>query len=173
MTGRADTSIHYRRRWYYALWATLLVLAGTALALWERPASVVQASLVVKLQVRDAPPGTRVRAWFGPRVRWRGMEAGGPCLVEAELLPDGSATLPLVRIRIARRRWVKDYIPRLTWDLAMIQLIPPEGPPRYVGLPFSTDIRIGLLRPGWRLTNTFSAPWRTLRTDATAPDRLT
>jgi hypothetical protein len=54
----------------------------------------------------------------------------------------------------------------------MIQFIPPDGPPRYFGLPISSDIRSGLLRPGWRLTNTISTPWKSLRTDAKAPDRL-
>ena len=30
-------SIHYRRRWFYALWIGLLLLSGAGLFLWERP----------------------------------------------------------------------------------------------------------------------------------------
>ena len=173
MNAAVPPSIHYQRRWFYALWVFLLLLASTALWLWVRPESRVQASLVVKVTIMEAPAGTQVRAWAGPRADWHGADSGGPCRIQAALQPDGSLTLPLLRIHIARRRWVKDYIPGGTWDVVQLQFIPPNGPPRYLTVPLAQDIRSGLLRPGWRLTTQVSCHWGGLRTDPMAPDRVT
>ena len=171
MNAARPRSIHHQRRWFYALWVILLLLSATALVLWETPKRHVEASMVLRVAVPDAPAGTRVRAWIGPRGQWRGMDAGGPCLVQAVLQPDGSASFPLVHVRIARRRWGRDYIPRGTWDLAQVQFIPPDGPPRYYTLPLDMDLRSGLLRPGWRLLNQINTHWASLGTSV-PPDRL-
>jgi len=164
-------SIHYRRRWYYALWVALLVSSGIALALWERPSRIDLASLVFRVEIRNVPAGTRMQAWNGPWAQWQGAGWTGEGVDPIDIRPDGTAAVPLVRIRIARRRWVQDYIPRDTWDLMVLRLTPPSGLPRYFIQPLSADIRRGELKAGWRLTTTASFDWDSLRTDATLPER--
>ncbi|MDR3671515.1 MAG: hypothetical protein P4L36_11760 [Holophaga sp.] len=155
----AARSIHYRRRWFYVLWVALLLLSGGAWILWERPVRMEQASLQLVFRVRNAPPGTSVQVWAGPRSRWEGPGWSGEGLAQAQLQDDGYARLPLLRIQIARRRWVKDYIPRGTWDLLMFKCSAPGAPPRFFALPLSEDIRKGVLRPKWRLTTTINVSW--------------
>lgn len=169
MGTAALRSIHYRRRWFYVLWVALLLLSCGVWYLWERPLRLEQASLQVQLRVRNAPAGTRVQVWAGPVSRWEGRDWSGEGLAQAALQADGSAGLPLFHIQIARRRWVKDYIPRGTWDLMMVKCTAPGAPPRYFALPLSEDIRKGVLRPRWRLTTTVSVPWDGLPTDPKAP----
>ena len=172
MSAAPAPSIHYRRRWYYALWVGLLLLSAGALALWERPASSTEASLVVEVDLPGAPAGTRILGWAGPWAQGLSPDWTGAGLLRADLQADGRATLPLVRIRIARRRWVQDYIPRATWDLMVLKFIPPAGPPRFYCLPLSLDIRTGALRAKWRLTTSIRAPWESLPTDGRPPDRI-
>jgi len=172
MTAPAIRSIHFRRRWYYALWVGLLFLSAGALALWELPASTSEASLVVELQIPGAPAGTRIQGWVGPYAQGAEADWTGAGLIRADLQADGRATLPLARIRIARRRWVQDYIPRRTWDLMVLRFTPPDGPPRYFCLPLADDIRAGALRPKWRLTTSIRTPWGNLQADGRPPDRI-
>ena len=161
-------SIHYQQRWFYVLWVSLLLLSATAYAFWERPVSRTAASLSVSLRILGAPEGTQVQVWAGPWSQWR-PDWPGAGTVQVPLQPDGTATLPLYRIPIAQRRWVPGYIPRDTWDLMMIKFITPGGPPRYFALPLSKDIRMGVLKPRYRLKNTITTPWAGLATDGKAP----
>ncbi len=172
MSTAPAPSIHFRRRWYYALWVSLLLLSAGALVLWERPASTSEASLVVKLDLPGAPAGCRIQAWVGPWAQGRNLDWGAAGLLQADLQADGQASLPLVRVRIARRRWVPDYIPRATWDLMVLRIMPPAGPPKFYCLPLSEDIRSGVLRAKWRLTTVIQVPWDGLQTDARLPDRI-
>ena len=162
MTG--PRSIHYRRRWFYGLWVGLLLLCGSAWALWERPRAVDQAGLVVAVQIRNA------RA--GPWARWPGLAWTGDGGARTALAAQGATTLPELRIPIARRRWGPDYIPRGTWDLAMLKFTAPGELPRYFPLPLSQDIRVGLLRGKHKLTTTITLPWANLPVDGKAPDRI-
>jgi hypothetical protein len=162
-------SIHHRRRWYYALWVALLLLSAASLYLWERPAAQVQASLLIRLRVRGAPAGTQFQAWAGPAARWAGPAWKGEAAFAQGPLPgDGFLPFPVLRVPIARRRWVRDYIPRRTWDLVMIRVVPPGAPPRYLALPLGTDIRTGLLRPGWKLSTTIDISFDKLGIDGKA-----
>jgi len=165
-------SIHYRRRWFYGLWVGLLLLCLWAWALWERPRAVDQAGLVVAVQIRNAPAGTQVQAWAGPWARWPGLAWTGDGGARTALAAQGATTLPELRIPIARRRWVPDYIPRGTWDLAMLKFTAPGEPPRYFPLPLSQDIRVGLLRGKHKLTTAITLPWANLPVDGKAPDRI-
>jgi hypothetical protein len=160
-----------RGRWTYGLWAALL-LSIAALVLWEWPLRVDQASLVVQVRSSGAPPGTRVQIWNGPRARWEGLGWSGAGAPEAELRPEGYVSLPLLKVRIARRRWMHDYIPRGTSDLVMLKFTAPDGPPRYYTLPIAEDIRKGVLRPRWRLTISISMGWAGLATDGKASERM-
>jgi hypothetical protein len=163
-------SIHYRRRWAYALWVTLLLLSLGALARWEQPRTVVAASLQVKVRIRQAPPGAVLRAWAGPWDRWTGPERLAATPIQVPLQPDGSATLPVFHLPIARRRWVRDYIPRGTWDLMVLGFTAPGQPPRYTVLPLCREIRLGVLRPRWRLTTSIECAWTTLAPEVRLPD---
>jgi len=166
-------SIHFRRRWYYVLWTALLLLSAGALALWERPAAVDTAAFILKLKVAGAPAGTQVQVWAGPHARWPGQAWQGEGAYAQEALPgDGALTLPLVRVAIARRRWVRDYIPRGTWDLVMVRFVAPGAPPRFLAVPLSQDIRLGALRPRWKLATTLTLPWEKLEVDGRGPLRL-
>jgi hypothetical protein len=162
-------SIHYRRRWFYVLWVSLLLLSAGAWGLWEKPRRVEFASLSVTLRVRNAPPGTRVQVWAGPVAQWPGPAWSGQGLAQAELRADGYVALPLLRIQIGRRRWVKGYVPRYTWDLMMLRLTAPGEPARYFAYPLSEDIRMGVLRSGWRLSYDAAVAWGNLHTDGLAP----
>lgn len=167
------TSIHYRRRWFYALWTSLLALSCVALFFWERPARTERASLQVILHVKGAPAGVRVQGWAGPRGRWQGEAwQGDGAFGDLPLMPDGAVTLPVVRLAIARRRWNLGTIPRGTWDLVMVKLTPPQGPPRYLAVPCAQDIRTGLLRPRFRLTQTIDVSWMNLGVDAKPAIRI-
>jgi hypothetical protein len=166
----AQRSIHYRRRWAYALWVALLLLSAWALALWERPLALTSASLVVGLRVRNTPPGTQVKVWAGPWARWTGPDQFAASPIQVPLKPDGTATLPVFHIPIARRRWFKGYIPRDTWDLMMLEFTAPGLPSRYLPLPLTKDLRLGILRPKWKLTNTVSVSWSSLETEAKPPE---
>jgi hypothetical protein len=164
-------SIHYRRRRAYALWVFLLLSSAGAWALWERPLAVVSAALEVRLRIREAPRDTRVQVWAGPWSRWAGPATFDGSPIQVDLLPDGTASLPVFHIPIARRRWVKGYIPRGTWDLMMLRFSPPDGPPRYFVLPLSQDIRVGLLRPRSKLMTTISCSWAALKPEAAPPEQ--
>ena len=166
-------SIHYRRRWFYALWVCLLLLSLMMLALWERPSWTDQAAIQVKVKLTQAPPGTRILGWAGPSASWPGPGwPGTGAFGEATLEPDGSATLPLVRLQIAHRRWNQGYLPRGTWDLVVIKVLPPSGPPRFLALPCSADIRSGLLRPRLKTTYSIGSSWQNLRLDVDLANRI-
>lgn len=168
-----ERSIHYRRRWFYALWAGLLGLSLAGLALWETPRARETASLQMRVRLMGAPAGTRLQAWAGPRATWPGAAWNGEGAVgDPWAGPDGRLVLPLVHMRIARRRWVKDYVPRGTWDLVMLKFTPPDGPPRWFALPFGQDIRSGLLRPRYRLATDIDVSWLNLQVDASTPNRV-
>lgn len=162
-------SIHYQRRWFYALWGALLLAALGALALWETPSRRESAALDVAVNVRGVPEGTRAQAWAGPRGSWPGPTWNGEgAFADLVLAREGETRLPRVRMAIARRRWVRDYLPRGTWDLVVVRLVPPSGPPRYLPMDCAKDIRSGILRQGLRLKVTISGLWDHLPVDADA-----
>lgn len=168
--GAGARSIHYRRRWAYVLWVSLLLLSLGTWIRWEQPAIQTSASLVVRLAIHQAPPNTRVRVWAGPWSHWNGPDGLGSAVIQVSLGADGGATLPVFRIPVARRRWVQhDYIPRGTWDLMLMQFDAPGEPPRYLALPLSMDIRTGALRPHWRLTTSIGIAWTSLATTPQVP----
>jgi len=165
-------SIHFRRRWYYVLWVALLALSAGAWLLWERPLSIDHASLAFRIQVRNVPPGTRVQVWNGPWDRWPGPAWSGEGAAATDLNGDGFAALPVLSVQIGQRRWVRGYVPRDTWDLLVLRLTPPDGPPRYFIQPLSDEIRMGELKPHWKLTTDAGFNWDKLHSDGKAPERV-
>lgn len=169
----AEPTIHHQRRWYYALWTALLALSCLALLVWETPARTELASLDLRIKISGAPAGTRLQAWAGPWARWPGPAwSGEGAFADLELPPGGAATLPLLRVHIARRRFGLGYISRGTWDLVMVKVSAPGQAPRFLVLPCSQDIRTGLLRSRIRVTAEISSSWNNLRVDGNPPNRV-
>jgi hypothetical protein len=168
-----NASIHYQRRWYYALWVVLLLASATALVLWERPLRVDRATLCLNLTMHGAPEGTRVQAWAGPSANWPGQRwTGGDAFASLPLTATGRVQLPPVALHISRRRWGPGTIPRGTWDLVMVRYLPPQGPARYFAVSCAKDIRMGLLRPGLKLLEEIDGSWDNLQVDAEASLRV-
>ncbi len=165
--------IHHRRRWYYVLWSVLLLLSAGALVLWETPARTELASLQVLPNIMGAPGGSRLQVWAGPQKRWPGSAwSGQGAFADVALPGSGAAAVPLMRVPIARRRWIQDYLPRGTWDLVMLRVVPPSGPARFFALPLAGDIRSGLLRSKRRLTASIDVSWENLKVDADPANRV-
>ncbi|BDU78422.1 hypothetical protein [Mesoterricola sediminis] len=169
----APASIHHRRRWFYVLWTCLLLLSLGALVLWNLPTRTDQASLQMGVVIPDAPSGARVQVWAGPRARcphpaWDGRGSLG----EAALGPAGDARLPLLRVPIARRRWVKDFIPGRTWEIVLLRVVVPGQPDKFIIYPLTLDIRAGLLGPGRKLLITSQSKWAKLRVEVPPPNGL-
>lgn len=169
----SSPSIHHSRRWFYALWVTLLAATLGLWYLWERPVSTVLASCSIVLKINDLPEGSRMEVWAGPWGRWRGKAWDGQGAFAAGPIRAGQAlTLPLLRVPIARRRWLDGYVPRRTWDLVMIRITAGDGQIRYLAVPLDMDIRMGVLRPKWRLLTTINTLWQNLKVDPRAPNRI-
>jgi hypothetical protein len=168
-----EPSIHHQRRWYYALWTSLLLASSIALFLWERPVRRELATVCVMVQIPGAPKGTQVQAWAGPWSSWKGARwSGADAFCSMPLAPTGRTSLAPVRLHIARRRWGPGTIPRGTWDLVMLRFVPPQGNPVYLAVPCSQDIRTGLIRQGLKLYFEINTPWENLPVDAGAPLRV-
>lgn len=170
----APPSIHYRRRWFYVLWTGLLLLMIGVWILWETPKARVQASLAMRLELSGAPKGCRVQAWAGPKAQWPGSAWGGQgAFADLPLDDNGQAILPLLRVPIAQRRWLKaDYLRRGTSDLIMLKITPPGAPSRYCLVSLAEDISSGLLRPKWRLTFIVHKPFGSLTPEGQEPSPL-
>jgi len=167
------TSIHHQRRGFYVLWVALLLVSAMALFLWERPVRTELASLQVKVRVTGAPEGTRILAWAGPSRSYAGHAwTSAGIFGDLPLAPDGTANLPLVRLHLARRRWNQGWIPRGTWDLVMLKIVPPSGPLRYVPLSCAEDIHAGLLRPNLKTTYIINTSWKNLKLDVDPVNRV-
>lgn len=163
-----ERSIHYRRRWFYVLWCALLLVSVWAWILWVTPRESGTARMMVRLKVEAVPPGCRVQAWTGPQARWAGDAWQGENPAAEAVMGGDYLDLPPIRLDIAFRRWVKDYIPSKTSDLLVIRFVPPTGQSRYFFLPLEKDWRSGLLRVGWVIHVKIPCPWESLGTDATA-----
>lgn len=160
-------SIHYRRRWFYVLWSGMLLVSLFALYLWNRPLRVDRASLQVALEAVGLPEGTQAQVWMGtrrdcPRGPWDGKGA----LQAVPMVVGRPTPMPLLRVPIARRRWVNGFIPSGTGELVIVRLAPPgDQPARFFILPLGADIRAGALVPGRRLFVTIQVKWANLKVE--------
>jgi hypothetical protein len=152
---------------------TLLALALGLLYLWERPVRTDLAAFSLTIQVNEAPAGTRFEAWAGPWASWQGRAWNGAGAFAAGPLQAGQAcALPVLRVPIGTRRWQGGYVPRRTWDLVMVRITGGDGQIRYLAVPLSADIRLGGLRPKYRLMTSIITLWQNLKVDGRAPDRI-
>lgn len=170
----AEPSIHWRQRWWYALWVALVALLLGALGFWgwwETPAVSGAGHAVLTIRMVDLPQGSKVEAWTGPAQTWKPDASGfqGPWSVEdvAKPLP-----VPPLEIRAGLRRWHQGYIPRLTSDRILLRIDPPQGPPRYAFYDLRSDINAGLAGPHRRLFLPSTLRWGALSTDASRPSPL-
>jgi len=162
-------SIHYRRRWAYALWVLLLAVAGGALVAWRIPVSRGEGRVLIALQIPQAPSGTRVDLWCGPSSRWRpGRFVGtlGPVVTR-----DGRLVLGPFPVPIARRRWMKVFHPD-TADLILFRISSPEGMSCYASYNLGPDLYSGFLAERRKMILTLTLPWGHLPTDPAAPFKI-
>lgn len=158
-------SIHYRRRWFYVLWCVLLLASIAGLALWEVPARIGNARIILWLQVKGVPARSKVMVWVGPHRRWPGSVWQGQGAVAETWAEDETVSLKAFRLPVAYRRWVKDCIPRRTADLVVIRFEAPGQPPRYRALSLGDDWQSGLLAPGRMMHIEIKCEWNGLGTD--------
>lgn len=157
LEGLRESSRHHQRRWFYVLWAALLLLSLGALLAWETPARSGVAQLDVIVRIAGMPAGTRCKAWVGPvgkarSVAWeelptQGMEHGEGFEVRG------------LKASIGYRRWLDDYIPRRTADHLVLRFEAPDWPPRYLPISLAPDWRRGLLRPGQWMRIDLGVTW--------------
>ncbi|HTL97983.1 MAG TPA: hypothetical protein VL181_04165 [Holophagaceae bacterium] len=167
----AEPSIHWRQRWWYALWVALLIAALGFWRWWETPAMFGKGHVVLSIRVADLPPGCRVEVWAGPAKTWKpessAFQGNWPVLDPAKPLP-----IPPVEIRAGLRRWHQGYIPRLTADLVVVRLDPPQGSPKFFAYNLSSDLNTGLAGPHRRLYVSQPVRWVALSEDASRPSPL-
>ena len=168
---KAGRSIHWRQRWWYVTWVTLLLSSLGFWGWWETPAASGTGHVVLKIWVSDIPVGSQVEAWTGPSKKWNQEAPGiqGPWRVV-----DASKPLPLppLEIQVGLRRWHQGYIPRLTSDRLVLRFDPPQGPPRFAGYNLEQDLNTGFAGPHRRLFLSMPLRWAALSTDASRPSPL-
>lgn len=147
----APASEHFRRRWFYVLWCSLLGLSLIALAMWETPKQSGTARVMLSLRPLDFPKNCRAQAWVGPHGRWPGAAWTGEGAWAEMPVGEGVLNFPPVDLSVGYRRWVKNFIPRKTSDLLVVKFQAPGVPPRYFVLPMGNDWHQGLLRIGRRM----------------------
>ena len=171
-TGQmAEPSIHWRRRWWYALWVALLLGTAGFWRWWETPAVFGAGHAILTIRMADLPPGTKVEAWTGPVKAWSADATGfqGPWVAQDAAKP---LPIPPLEIQVGLRRWHQGYIPRLTSDLIVLRLDPPQGPSKFIAYSLKTDLNSGLAGPHHRLSISAPVRWSALSVDASRPSPL-
>lgn len=158
-------SIHYQRRWFYILWASLLMASAAFLLLWETPARRGTSKITLGLVVKGLPPQTRVEVWTGPKDHWPGLDWKGQDPGAKIRIKDEWVVLEPFVLPVAYRRWVKGTIPRHTADLLVLRFDAPGQSPRYMALPLKKDWESGLLSPGRILRVNTEFAWEKLWLD--------
>lgn len=165
-----ERSIHWRQRWWYALWVALLLGALGLWAWWETPAVRGTGHVVLTLKVEGLPPGSRISAWVGSSGTAPGTGGFlGPWPVQDPLRP---LPIPPLEIRAGLRRWHQGFIPRLTTDRILLRLDPPQGPPRFLVYDLRADLAAGTAGPHRRLFISAPVRWAPLSEDASSPSPL-
>lgn len=140
------SSVHYQRRWHYALWVTLLGISVVTLIGWETPKQAGFASLRLELELQGFPAMGTARAWVGPRSQWRGAAWDGTGAWADIPFSGGKLSFPPTSLPGAHRRWAGGFIPRKTADLLVVKFQSPGHPPRYLAVSLAADWHHGLLR---------------------------
>lgn len=152
-------SIHFKRRWYYALWCVLLLASLVALGLWETPVQGGTAELTFNIQIKNPPTGCTAQAWVGPRKRWPVADRLAPMTEVGKPLTAEGAAVGTLALRVGYRRWIGGILPRSTDDLVVVKFQPNGGTARYFAYPLDLDWHNGLLRPGRRMGIQITFDW--------------
>lgn len=162
---QAPPSIHYRRRWYYVLWAGLLIGAAAFMAWWETPAREGPARFSLVLNAPDFPAGARGALWIGNAKAWNPRWNPGDAWVPAKA--ENLAMGPL-QVRIAHRRLGQGLLLRRTQDLAIAVLESPSGERRYFVYDLREDLAT-LLVIGRYIKVETSCSWQRMPVEARLP----
>jgi len=166
-------SIHWRRRWYYVLWGSLLLSCLLAWGLWERPAFEGTWTARIHLTVHGLPGPGRVQVWCGSSLmRAAAFQGSGGLQADLELATDRRLEVPPIRMALALRRWWPIHIPAKTWDLMVIRITSAQGQSKYVTLPFHEDLVRRVVRPRAVMSLEMDFKWATLPLDAAGPSEL-
>ena len=170
----AQPSIHYRRRWFYVLWCSLLLISLGAYGLWEWPKRIEKPLLIVLMKADQLPAGVEVQVWTGPKAAWPGPGWDG-LDARCTLKPNGTGGMetPPMLVPVGVRRWVKKgTVPRRTHDLLVFRFIAPGQAVRFSFVSLKNDWRQGLLRDGKRLFFRYEPEWKELSLDGRLPEDL-
>ncbi len=132
---------------------------------------MVSADLEVRVKIRQAPPDVTVTAWAGPWARFAGPERFRDAPIQVPLLPDGTATLPVFRMPIAYRRWVRGYIPGAPGTWWSCGSPPPARGRAIWPCPCPRTSVTAFWLPGHKMTGRLECAWTTLRTDTLVSDK--
>lgn len=154
-------SIHRQRVWFYVLWVSLLCITLGAWYLWERPVQRGYAKLTLRFDISGLPPGTQASLWCTSmedisQNAWRRATLSQPSKNQIRMQ---------LETRIAWRRWVKDYIPRLTDDVVVVRFEAPQASARYFFLDLREDIYKGWVRIDRDFWMEVGCAWHKLNTD--------
>ena len=166
-----ERSIHWRQRWWYALWVSLLLGSLAFWAWWETPAESGVGHAIFRVSIPDLPSGSRVEVWTGPAKAWGGGPSAllGPWQVQDPAKP---LPVPPLEIKEGLRRWHQGYIPRLTSELVVFRITPAQGAPRFVSYDLRQDLNRELAGAHRRLFVSAPLHWAALSEDAARPSPL-
>lgn len=164
-SSQASPSIHYRRRWYYVLWAVLLIGAAALMVWWETPAREGPGRFRLVLRAPDFPAGTRAALWIGATKAWAPGWNPGDAWVP---LKGESLGMGPVSVRIAHRRMGQGLLLRRTQDLAVAVLESSSGERRYFVYDLREDLAT-LLVIGRYITVETSCSWQSLLREPALP----
>jgi len=160
----SQASIHFQRRWYYALWLLLLCASLGLYWLWQTPLWSGHATVIVELVFDEQLEGCKVFTWVGPKNEYRKTGTTNVTyLVGPNIQFNGTNYRTTFRIPVSKRRWSRDYIWDSTYDLIVIGFSPAKGVPRFTSFSLTEDIYTGLLRPGRTMKLTAHSRWIDLK----------
>jgi hypothetical protein len=134
-------SIHWRRRWFYALWAVLLGTALGAYALWSIPGKKGTARLVVAMRLEDSAGLSTEMASYPPNGSpwdWKAMEFKGGRFVGEIMVP------------LAYRRWTGAVHHGRCHEGVLLRFTK-GGERRYFLIDLRQDVATGLFMPGRKM----------------------
>lgn len=161
--GGSARSIHYQRRWYYALWGSLLLGSLVLYGLWTTPVAAGTGFISAEIRLVGAPEGTRLDYRL---VRLKDLGRHDALFAPGDGYSTGKVSVPILR-----RRWTGKVFETSPCAI-LIRLTPPGGGGRYAWMNFWGDLETGLLSNKRRIALRVPVGWDTLSTAESDPTKL-